>query len=419
MQRITTQSLMIFLTGSTGFLGREILCRLLHERPQERIALLIRPSLQESAEQRAKNILRSVFGTSSIDNYWSRIEIINGDVTEDCFGLGEEEFRSLASRIHSVYHCAASTSLDQELQRARSINVGGTFQILKFSEKAHQSCGADFRLFHVSTAYVAGQKTGVFQPSELCVDGPFKNAYERSKAESEAMVRSMQDRIPLCIFRPSVVVGDSITGETSAFNVIYIPAKLFVKGFFRLLPGSPTVPFDLVPVDYAADAIVYLSLQAPTSGSCYYISAGVGREPSLWEIIETLISTFNNHRKLGRSLLALPQRLPPEILSLAQSSLSNAIKAIESMVTDRINVFRQTAPFIPYMFSNPQFDDASTRRALLNSGIAEAPLFQTYAERLFQYCLDTNWGKNPWTNPRNFLLWHQRVSQAGLANIGS
>jgi len=410
---------MILLTGSTGFLGREILCRLLFQRPEERIALLIRAHPLESPELRARQILATAFGAQSAESYLPRIEIIPGDVTEDNFGLGEDGFRQLASRVSAVYHCAAATSLDQELQTARRINVGGTYQVLKFSERALDTFGPNFRLFHVSTAYVAGQKTGVFTPNDLSVEGPFKNAYERSKAEAEAMVRSMQDRIPVCIFRPSVVVGDSVTGETSAFNVIYIPAKLFVKGFFRLVPGSPSVPFDLVPVDYAADAIVYLSSQVPSSGTCYHISAGVGREPSLWEIIEVLFSTFNTHRKLGRSLLALPQLLPPEILSLAQTSLTNAVKAIESMVTDRINVFRQTAPFIPYMFSNPQFDDSATRQALRGSSLSEAPLFQSYAERLFQYCLDTNWGKNPWTNPRNFLLWHQRVSAPSLSVVGS
>lgn len=399
---------MIFITGGTGFLGREILGRLLFERPFDRIGLLVRPTAQVDAESRARAVLEEVFDPLTAAQHMKRIEVIPGDVSEESFGLGDAALADLASRVDSIYHCAATTALNHDYDRAVSINVGGTRQVLRLAELAAKSVGPSFRLFHVSTAYVAGSRRGVVRADELNVDGPFRNAYERSKAEAEALVRGARETVPHCIFRPSIIVGDSVTGQTSAFNVIYVPARLLVQGFCKLLPGCPNAPFDLIPVDYAADAIVFLSAAPSENGACFHISAGVGREPSLWEIVEILFATFNEQRKRG---LHLPQLISPEMLALAQSSLAaakNPLKVLERIFGESMNMFRQTLPFVPYMLGNPQFDNTETVRATAGA-LAPSPLFGTYAERLFQYCLDTNWGKIPWTNPRNFLLWRERV----------
>jgi len=405
---------MIFLTGGTGFLGRELLGRLLYFKPEERIGLLIRPQhgLAQDSQFRARALLDQVFGAGNGSAYLHRLEVIQGDLTLENFGMAESDFRALAARTTSVYHCAASTDLNQELERARVINVGGTEQVLRFSDHAVSSSSPNFRLFHVSTAYVAGNSRAVIGADDLNLNGAFRNSYERTKAEAEALVRRAKNRIPICIFRPSIVVGDSVTGETSAFNVIYIPAKLLVKGVLSCLPGCPQAAFDLVPVDYVAEAILRLAAQNHPSGSCFHLTAGLGREASLWQIVEELLSTFNAHRKRGR-FIHLPPGLPPELLALAQTSLSMAAKKLEKVVTSRINVFRQALPFIPYMLGNPQFENIETRRALAGC-LEEPPLFGSYAEKLFQYCLETNWGKVPWTNPRNLLAWHQRPLSVSL-----
>ncbi len=401
---------MIFLTGGTGFLGREILGRVLFYRPEERVALLIRPrSASQDPHLRARMLLEEVFGPAKAREFLPRVEVVPGDVTLENFGLSEADFRAIAARTTSLFHCAASTDLNQELEHARFINVGGTEQVLRFAD--HAVSTNSFRLFHVSTAYVAGNTRAVCGAHDLNIEGAFRNSYERSKAEAEALVRRVKDRVPVCIFRPSIVVGDSVTGETSAFNVIYVPAKLLVKGVLNCLPGCPQASFDLVPVNYVADAILRLAAQNHPSGSCFHLTAGIGREPSLWQIVEELLATFNAHRKRG--LIVFPPVLSPELLALAQTSLSQAVKMLETVVTGRINVFRQALPFIPYMLGNPQFENIETRRAL-NGLLYEAPLFGSYAEKLFQYCLETNWGKVPWTNPRNLLAWHQRPALAAF-----
>lgn len=410
---------MILLTGATGFLGREILGRLLLVHPTETITAIARPpagvtgsDMIAAAEARVHGALIELVGADAAAPFLPRVRAIPGDLSQDRFGLSEQAFNSLSSDIHTIFHCAAATSLNQELSVAREANVRSTFEILRLAERCVANHGERFHLHHVSTAYVAGSTNGTVSADQLNLEQEFRNGYEQSKAEAEAMVRGMQNIIPVTIYRPSIVVGDSVTGETSAFNVIYIPARLLVQGLFRFFPALPHTPFDVVPVDYVADAIVGLSRQSHESGRAFHLTAGLGRESSPWEIIEHLITTFNafhaERRRQGRSkLLSMPALVPPDVLTLATTSLSTAIKTLERMVCDRLNVFRQTLPFIPYMTSNPRFDASTTSSAL---GGEMPPLFQTYAERLFKYCLETDWGKRPWNGAADQPPWFTRVA---------
>src|SRR4029450_7789570 len=75
------------------------------------------------------------------------------------------------------------------------------------------------------------------------------------------VVRARQGRLPLQIFRPSIVVGERPTGWTAAFNVLYTPLRAFAHGAPPALPARASSPWDVVPVDYVADGIFELSNQ--------------------------------------------------------------------------------------------------------------------------------------------------------------
>lgn len=400
---------MIFLTGGTGFLGRELVGRLLVSDPQAEIALLVRPTSAESADLRVKNLLVEIFGENSAPRFADRVRAVPGDVSERYFGLGQGEFEDLARRTTSIYHSAATTALNEDLSDARRINVGGTSHVLELASFG-ASIANPIRVFYVSTAYVAGLKKGVVTSDELQFSAGFRNFYEQTKAEAEALVRDASARIPTVIFRPSIIVGDSVSGQTSAFNVIYVPAKLLLRGLFRFFPANPDIPFDVVPVDYVADAVTHLSQIAVPSGTCFHLTVGLGRESSPWEILEALFATYNKYRRTGWTVVSIPPLVSPELLSFAYQSFSaakNGFHALERVVSTKLNVFRQTLPFIPYMISNPRFDSSDTSK-WLGETIAP-PLFPSYAENVFRYCLETNFGRKPWENPGNLQTWNSRV----------
>ena len=89
---------------------------------------------------------------------------------------------------------------------------------------------------HVSTAYVAGDRVGVISEHDGDVGQTFRNTYEQTKLKAEQLVTD--SGLPAAIVRPSVIVGDSATGWTQAFNVIYWPLQAFARGLFPTVPGT-------------------------------------------------------------------------------------------------------------------------------------------------------------------------------------
>lgn len=389
---------MILLTGATGFLGGELLTRLLRAEENPSLCLLIRGENAEERFKELKNRLKTELPGLEID---SRLSFKGGDTTLPNFGLGESEFQDLANKTSKIMHSAASTNLGQSLELARSINVAGTENALKLAKRS--SSFENF--FHISTAYVAGDVTNSVRADEICLKRSFKNGYEQSKAEAEILVRG--SGLNYCVYRPSVIAGDSDTGLTSSFNVLYVPVKFLVRGFFSALPLSTTAPFDVVPVNYVADSIVSLSgysgrnrngqiIPAATRQfQAYHLAAGVGRESNPWEIVEIVIKAFNNSRLAKFGSLHIPAVIQHEMLALIHHSICVArtgVKNLEKLFIKKIGVLSQALPFLPYMIRNPQFETTETQIDL-NGILDPAPLFLNYAERLFLYCFESDWGR--------------------------
>lgn len=402
---------MIFLTGCSGFLGRQLLGRLLMAYPNEQFAVLLRSQFGSAADARLKSLLTDEFGTQNLSKLLHRVTAISGDVTLPGLGMDSYQYQTLAKRIHKVVHCAASTSFEQALPDARIVNVGGTQHILDFAKLAVEAVGKDnFRYFHVSTAYVAGATSGVVDANRLNLDGVFRNAYEQSKAEAEGQVRAVHETIPSVILRPSIIVGDSVTGQTSAFNVIYIPARMLMRGLFRALPIHSTTVFDVVPVDYVADALTGFIALNPDAGTSFHICAGVGRECNWKDILEAVRLAYETVVK--HAPFHVPPLLSPDSVNALLQSIyaaSDGVRQFEKLVSRQLGVFRRMLPLLPYADQHPQFDVGSTDR-LLGNLVSPPPLFPQYAERVFRYCLETNWGKRPWSNPLNARPWYERPS---------
>ncbi len=393
---------MLLLTGATGFLGGELLVRLLQAEERPEIGVLIRGTDGERRFHELKRKLQAEYPAAQID---SRVRLIRGDVTLEHFGLGAQGFLELAAKTTKIIHCAASTNLGQSLEGAREINVGGTKNSLDLAR-----LNRDFdTFFHISTAYVAGDTTDSVTADMLSPGGNFKNSYEQSKAEAELLVRNAG--VEHCVLRPSIIVGDSETGITSSFNVLYVPVKLLVRGFFSALPLSVSAPCDIVPVNYVADAAVSLcgySRQldngkllraANRQGRAYHLAAGIGRESTPSEMVEAVIRAFNRSRLSKFGALHIPAFITPEMLNFIYHSICVArtgVKNLEKLFIRNITILTQALPFLPYMIRNPRFDTRETERDLAGI-LPPAPLFASYAERLFLYCFESDWGKNPLT----------------------
>jgi thioester reductase-like protein len=333
----------VFLTGATGFVGREILSRFL-DRDDCHVFALVRAENDDEAAGRLPA--------------HDRLTALAGDIESNNLGLEAGSRERLSREVTTVVHCAASVSFDMPLEESRSVNVEGTRRMVDFA----RSCTRLERFSYVSTAYVAGEPGGLFREDELAVGQEFRNPYERSKFEAELALRNEGADLPLQILRPSIVVGDSTTGRTSSFNVLYGPLKAFARGAVPAIPARRDSPVDIVPVDYVADRVHELATRGPDG--TFHLVAG-RNATTVGRLLEM------SSEQLGRSE---PAVLPPRLYR----------RWVHPWLRRRYRGLRRMEAYFPYFAMRVRFDD---RR------LGPGPRVEGYFHRLVRYAQAAGWGR--------------------------
>jgi thioester reductase-like protein len=343
----------VVLTGATGFVGSELLVRLL-ERTDRDVVALVRAKDDVAAAVRVDNLLGEAVGPA-VRGVRPRVRALAADLERPGLGLAPGGFDALAAEAALVVHCAASISFSLPLEEARRINVGGTSGVLELA-RAADAHGVLERLIHVSTAYVAGEREGRVREDERDVGQRHRNTYERTKLEAEQLVA--RSGLPASVLRPSIVVGDSRTGWTPAFNVIYWPLRAFARGLLRTVPADPDGRVDIVPVDRVADALLALVEEPRRSGSFHAVAGDAA--PTCAELATMAAEAFGQE--------------PPRFVAPSEDPAAE----------------RDAGVFAPYFRVRSIFEPGRGRAL---GGVV--PPLDDYFERLLAYARDARWGKRP------------------------
>ena len=364
----------VFVTGTTGFLGRYLAQGLLAQG--EDLVLLVRGASRPHAEERAREAL-AWLDESLAKEVGGRVRVCPGDLDRPGLGLSPEDRALVIERCDSFLHCGASVRFDLPIEAARAVNVEGTRAVLDLArERARR--GDLARIDHVSTCYVAGDRRDVVAEDELQDGVAHRNTYERTKFEAEHMIREAREELPIAVHRPSIVVGESDFGRTSNFNTLYWPLKIYAQGYWRTLPGSSSTPVDIVPVDFVRDALLALRRDPGTLGGTFHLAAGLDGATTIREVLALMHAHF-------------PERRPVRVVDPGWW-LRGAHPVLKRLSFGRFRRFLETLEvYIPYFLGNPRFDNTDARRFLAESGIL-APSVASYFGRLVAYCVETGWG---------------------------
>ena len=343
----------IFITGFPGFIAGRLVERLAAEGV--RFYLLVQPTFVEAAIRSIERISQAA--GVALENF----AIVEGNITKADLGIEREDLDTIREEATDVFHLAAVYDLSVAKDVAYAVNVRGTENV----NDLVRSLPNLRRYNYVSTCYVAGKRTGHILETDLEHDAGFRNYYEETKYLAEVSVEKLKSEVSLTIFRPSVVVGDSRTGETAKYDGIYSLIHYLRKApkLLRLLNvGNKQVRLNLVPVDFVVDSVATLSNDEAAVGKT--IALADPRPLATAEIFDALSRELSGKG----SVVPVPPSLTERTLMLP---FSPAITGLPHSG-------------VPYFFL-PQTYDTSVANELLAKHRIECPRFTDYLANLLDF----------------------------------
>lgn len=358
----------IFLTGSTGYIGAHVAANLLQEHSAS-LNVFVRARDPHEAELRLWQALQLHLDFPSFyEHLQTRVRIFRGDLTTEKFGLSRDDYDRLIHTTDSVIHCAASLNRKSE-KSCLNVNLRGTLEVLQLGMRVHHYHGLR-RFSHVSTVAVAGKRQNEVVTEDRSIDWERSDydPYARTKKFCEHMIRRLLPEVPITIFRPSIVLGDSRRAETTQFDMV----RAFV-----FLAGLPVLPFrandqvDIVNVDFVADAIATLHQKAQTQHDTYHLSSGKESQ------------TF---RELTTALAAAQHKRGPVFMPALEKPFSGSVNALANRKGGIARGAALMKVFMPYLVWNTVFDNT---RVTTELGRKPVP-FSKYSYPLLKFSREGN-----------------------------
>ena len=343
----------IFLTGFPGFIAARLVKRLANAETQ--FFLLVQRDFIEQAMREIEEIAAITY--TPLENF----ALIEGDITRENLGMSGEDLKIVRAETTSVFHLAAVYDLAVEKDLAYRVNLEGTRKVNEFVKTLPNL----ERYNYVSTCYVAGRRTGEILETELEHDAGFRNFYEETKYLAEMEVEKLKTEIPLTIFRPSVVVGDSHTGETAKYDGIYYLIQYLRKApqLLRFVNvGNPEVKLNLVPVDFVVEGIAALSKDEAATGKT--IALADPRPLSTEELFDAIAESLTGKKSVIK---------PP--LELVEKSLLLPISPTVSGLPHSA---------VPYFFISQTYDTSVSEQLLAAHNIS-CPSFTSYVKNMIEF----------------------------------
>ena len=341
------------VTGGTGFIGRRVVSKILARDEAAEVWVLVRRGSLPRFEQLALD-------------WGPRAKPLVGDLTAADLGLSDADIGDLGEVSH-VVHCAAIYDITVDEATQRAANVDGTRAVIELARRL------DAELHHVSSIAVAGNYPGVFTEDDFDVAQDLPTPYHQTKFEAELLVRSATG-LRHRIYRPAVVVGDSITGEMDKVDGPYyffgMLSRLAALPTFTPMMLPDTGRTNIVPVDYVVDAMVALIHLPGRTGDTYHLTA------------PKTIGLRGIYRGVAETAGLPPLRGSlPKVTAAPVTQARGRLKAVRNIVATQLGIPAEVLDVVDLM---PTFTAEHTERALRDTGIV-VPEFDSYAPQLWRY----------------------------------
>jgi amino acid adenylation domain-containing protein/thioester reductase-like protein len=348
----TSEQFQILVTGTTGFFGSYILWELLRQSSHI-IHCLVRDTPNIGKDRINKAIKQH--GLYFDDNDWKRIKIFTGDLEKDHLGLSSSDWSHYTNAIDFIYHCAASVSIVKPYEELKASNVEGTRRIIQLVTQGKRKA-----LHYVSTLSVfvdaLPKASNCLESDNLSNDVEVYGGYAQSKWVAEKMLQLFSPHLSkLSIYRLGLLTGKIDKGTAPKQD--WFSLILAGKGNFEE-HSLVEEQFDFTPVDYAAKALVYISLNSQKAFGTFHIA---------------------NSNPVSAKLLAKVMQNDERSKALPSKGLSSSTEGSE--LHNPRTLFKRT---------NTDFDMFNTNKILLDANIEVPTVDFEYLKQYRKMVIENN-----------------------------
>lgn len=361
----------VLVTGATGVVGSTLVPFLAAESGIDRIFLVVRARDSQHLQTR-KDEMMNYWGAQVSAEVANKILFLPGDICLPQLGLSDIDYARVQEGLTHIVHSAANVKLDLPLEEMLKETLDATRSILMLQRKVH---GA--KLEYISTVGVHGRRSGALVEERLSPGHSFHNTYEESKFHSEQLIYQAQDEgLRITLHRPSMVIGNSKTGQIIHFQIFYFLLRLLsgrlTKGF---LPRLSHVKLDTIPSDFVARLILWSIKNRSSDGQILHHSTGPTKSPSLG-LLQNLVR--DEMKSQGRAL--------PSIFLLPHAFfrglwLLQFLPGLPGAWKTRFNLFPQ---LLDYALAQQNFDSSRTQK-LVAAEMPQWPEASNYLSASIKY----------------------------------
>ncbi len=356
MAKSTNQSSgCVLITGATGLLGSQLL-KLFITNSKVSIIVLGRGKSPLELAKRVCKILKNFDSKSKYNlSKFKRFKFVVGDIAKPNFAISKRDYRNLALNVEKIYHCAALTNFNAPKSELMIVNVEGTRNVLEFGKR----CPMLKSIEYISSIYVVGKYTKSFSEDDVRKNQKFNNFYEYSKFRAEILVQKYISKgLRVNVYRPSVIVGESVNGRVINPGLLYQIFRLVKSGLVSVFPFDKKATINIIPCDIAAEIIYALSKD--------------NRVNNVYHIVSLNDLRLRDVLKIAFSFYSMPIGRVVQPAVFIRSKLSPVKK-------------RMWRPFLPYLRFYPRISSDMTRLKLKDYDIALPVIDAQYIQKILEY----------------------------------
>jgi NAD(P)-dependent dehydrogenase (short-subunit alcohol dehydrogenase family) len=353
-----------FVTGATGFIGKRLVRKLAARKGTVYV-------LMRDIDPAKVAALKAFTGLEG-----SRLVPIQGDIAKAGLGISAADKKTLDGKIKHFFHLAAIYDLGADAAQQMSVNVEGTAHTVAFANTIKAGC-----LHHCSSIAAAGMYEGMFREDMFAEAENLDHPYFSTKHESEKIARK-NAKVPLRIYRPGLVVGDSNTGEMDKIDGPYYFFKLIQRMRQMLPPWMPAIGIEggrinIVPVDFVVNAMDHIAHVKDQDGKCFHL---VDPEPMrVGDVLNTIAKAAHAPLMSIRINAALfgfiPRAVKKSVMALTP------VRRIRNAIMKDLGLPEDILQFVNY----PTRFDCRDTLSLLKGTDISCPRLDDYAWRLWDY----------------------------------